>query len=208
MNLSRNTIVIPLAALMLVGAAGAVLATTGSPAAPGSQVPAAATPTPAPSSGTATWPDFKGDILTGVLDDLVAKGTITGDQKQAIVDALTAERTAQMEAREAAMEKARADLQQIRDFLSDGVITKEEFDQLPADSQLRTLTTLMDDGQITSDELNALGRGFGRGFFGGRGFLGGGFPGGGRDGHGFRGGFGGGMPKDGAAPGASPTTAG
>jgi polyhydroxyalkanoate synthesis regulator phasin len=198
-NLSRNTIVVPLAALMLMGAAGAVLATAGSPAAPGTQAPAAATPTPAPSSGTTTGPNVRNDLLSGVLDDLVAKGTITAAQKQAIVDALTAERTAQMEARKAAMEKAKADLQQIRGFVSDGVITKEEFDQLPADSQLRTLTTLMDDGQITSDELKALGRGLGGGLFGGR------FPG---DGHGFRGGWGGGMPKDGAVPSASPTTAG
>ncbi len=82
-------------------------------------------------------------------------------------------------------------MEQLRTFLEDGVISQQEFDQLPEDSRLRQLTTLMDDGQITSDEL--------RGLFGGRG---------GHGGHGFRGGFGGGMPKDGAAPSASPTTAG
>ncbi len=205
MKLNRNTVVIPLVALMLVGAAGAVLATTGSPTAPEAQAPAAATPTPAPSSGAATKPAIGDDVLTSVLDDLVAKGTITKAQKTAILDGLTAERTARQEARKAALDKAMADRQQIRDFLSDGVITKEEFAQLPADSPLRQLTTLMDDGQITTDELKTLGRGF----------LGGGglFPGAGH-GHGFRGpggfgGFGGGRGWDnGAAPSASPTTAG
>ena len=44
-------------------------------------------------------------------------------------------------------------------FLADGVITQQEFNQLPADSPLRKLTTLMDDGKITSDELRELGRG-------------------------------------------------
>ncbi len=117
MKLNRNTIVIPLVALMLVGAAGAVLATTGNPTAPDVQAPAAATPTPAPSSGTTTKPAFEDDILTGVLDDLVAKGTITTAQKTAILDGLTAERTARQEARKAAMDKAKADRQQIRDFL-------------------------------------------------------------------------------------------
>lgn len=202
MKLNRNTIVIPLVALMLVGAAGAVLATTGNPTTPDVQAPAAATPTPAPSSGMTTKPAFKDDILTGVLDDLVANNTITTAQKTAILDSLTAERTARQEARKAARDKAMADRQQIRDFLSDGVITKEEFAELPADSPLRQITTLMDDGQITTDELKTLGRGFlGRG----------GLLPGARDGHGFRGfgGFGGGHGWDGgAAPSASPTTAG
>jgi len=185
-KLTRTTIVVPLAALLLVGAAGAVLATGGSPAAPGAVAPAAASPTPSAPSGTTMRPAFKDSLLSDVLDDLVAKGTITAEQRTAITDALDAARTARHE-------EAQARMEQLRTFLSDGVITQEEFDQLPEDSRLRQLTTLMDDGQITSDEL--------RGLFGGRGGGGGrGFGGG----HGFGGGpFG---LDDDAAPSASPTT--
>ena len=58
---------------------------------------------------------------------------------------------------------AKADRQQLKDFLADGVITQDEFDKLPADSPLRKMTGLMDDGKITTDELKALGRGFMKG---------------------------------------------
>ena len=62
----------------------------------------------------------------------------------------------------------------MQEFWADGVITKEEFDKLPADSPLRTMTGLMDDGKITTDELRGLrkmvggGRG-GHGMWGGKG---------------------------------------
>ncbi len=103
-------------------------------------------------------------MLSDVLDDLVTKGTITATQKTAILDAVKAERTvrreARQEARKAAREQAKANRQQLKGFLADGVITQEEFDKLPADSRLRKVTGLMDDGKITTDELKALGRGF------------------------------------------------
>ena len=87
------------------------------------------------------------------------------------------------------MEALRAQAEKIKGFLSDGQITQAELDQLPADSPLRKLTNLMDDGKITTDELQSIGRGF----------LGnGGFRGFGR-GHGF--GFG----HDGVKPDASPS---
>ena len=66
----------------------------------------------------------------------------------------------------------KANRQQLKGFLADGVITREEFDRLPADSLLRKVTGLMDDGQITRDELKSLGRGLmggkgrGNGWFG------------------------------------------
>ena len=113
-----------------------------------------------------------------MLDDLVANGTITESQKTAILDGLTAERTARREA-------AQAQRQQLKDFLADGQITQDELDQLPEDSPLRQLTGVMDDGKITTDELRGLGRGFGFG-----------------RGHGH--GFGKLFPKDGTAPDASP----
>ncbi len=196
MKLSKTTLVIPLAAALLVGAAGAVMATTATPAAPEVQALAAATPTPSPSPGTTVKPAVKDDLLTGVLDDLVTKGTINSGQKTAILNALAAERTARQEARKAARDKAKADLQQIKGFLSDGVITKEEFDKLPADSALRKVTTLMDDDKITTDELKSIWRGLGIGKDNGNVFGG--------KGHGFFGGGKGNGNGNGAAPSASP----
>jgi len=165
-----KTLVVPLAGLLLVGAAGAAVATSGggSPAPGGGFVPAAASPTPAPSAGVVKPPRVT--VLAGVLDGLVNKGTITAAQEASILDALKAERAARQadraarqadrQALRAARQAARA---QLRGFLSDGVITKAELDQLPAESPLRQMTSLMDDRKITLDELRALGRGFMKG---------------------------------------------
>ncbi|HEY3335314.1 MAG TPA: hypothetical protein VGK16_08800 [Candidatus Limnocylindrales bacterium] len=189
MKLNRTSVVLPLAGLLVIAGAGAVFATSGSaPSGTGAVVPAAASPSP--STGTTTTPiEPKDTILSDVLDSLVTKGTINSGQKTAILDALAAERTARQAARQ-------AERQQLQSFLADGVITQAEIDQLPADSQLRTLTTLLDDGKITIEELQGLGRGF---LFGG----------GGRRGHGMGGWFGGdkGIGPD-ASPSASPTTSG
>ena len=181
MKRNRTTLVLPLAGLLVVAGAGAVLATSGDGGSTTGTVviPAAESASPDAGSGTTTTPDKPRDtVLTDVLDDLVAKGTIKESQKTAILDGLAAERTARREA-------AQAQRQQLRDFLADGQITQEELDQLPEDSPLRQLTGVMDDGKITTDELRGLGRGFGFGF-------------------GHRHGFGKLLPKDGTAPDASP----
>lgn len=193
MKLSKSTLVVPLAGLLLIGAAGAVAATSGPVRDDADPVAAAPSATPSASSGATTGEvDVRDTALSDVLDDLVADGTINESQKTAILDALAAERTARREEREARRE-------QLQGFLEDGVITQEEFDQLPEDSALRTLTTLMDDGQITTDELRTLGRGLLGGPMGGP--MGGGRGG---HGHGFFGGLGG---DDGTVePSASPTT--
>ena len=178
---NRTTLVLPLAGLLVVAGAGAALATSGNDGSSTNTIviPAAESASPDASAGTTTKPDKPKDtVLTDVLDDLVAKGTITESQKTAILDGLTAERTARREA-------AKAQRQQLRDFFADGQITQEELDQLPEDSPLRQLTGVMDDGKITTDELRGLGRGFGFG-----------------KGHGH--GFGKLFPKDGTAPEASP----
>jgi hypothetical protein len=178
MTPSRKTLVLPLAGLLLVGAAGAAVAASSPSPSPGggSVAPAA---DPSPSAGTTTTPDDPADpgtlpargflhedgLLDDLLDALVADGTITADQRQAIVDALAAERDARIaEAQERA--------EQLRSFLEDGAITQEEFDQLPEDSRLRELAGIMDDGQITTEELRSLGGfgGRGHGFGPGRGF--------------------------------------
>jgi polyhydroxyalkanoate synthesis regulator phasin len=173
------------------------MATSGEPAAPAAQAPAAATPTPAPaaSTGPKARVGATDELLTGVLDDLVAKGTLSEAQKQAVLDGVVAERTERQAARKAAREQARADWKQLREFLADGVITKAEFDKLPADSPMRKVTTLMDDGKITTEELKELGRGM---FFGGMS---------GKNGRGGAwGGWGKGPNK--ATPSASPSTGG
>jgi len=164
-----KTAVIPLVgALLLVGTGAVVAATSNDPAGSTVTVPVAA-PTATPAPGTTTRPVRTDTALDDALDSLVTKGTITAAQKQAVLDAVAAERTTRMQERQ-------ANRQQMRDFMADGVITKDEFDKLPADSPLRQMTTLMDDGKITLDELQALGRGFKGG--GGHGGMGGGMGGG------------------------------
>jgi hypothetical protein len=159
-KLNRTTVVLPLAGLLVIGGAGAVFATTGS-APSGTDIVVPAAESPSPSAATAVpAPDKPQDtVLEDVLTDLVAGGTITESQKTAILDGITAERTARQAAR-------KAEREQLRSFLADGVITQAEIDQLPADSYLRSLTTLLDDGKITTEELQTLGRGSG---FDGRG---------------------------------------
>jgi polyhydroxyalkanoate synthesis regulator phasin len=147
----RKLIVIPLATLLLVGAATAALAQTDAGKA---VVQAVAGP---------------GTLLGDVLADLVKDGTITQTQADTITKAVDDRRT------ELQTEREKVE-QQVRTFLEDGVITQDELTQLPADHPLRQLTTLMDDGKITLDELRSLGgfgRGMGRGFgFGHHGFMG------------------------------------
>ena len=165
---TRTTLVLPLAGLLVVVGAGAVLASNGAaPATTGTTVvPAAESPSSSASTGGPVTPpkvEQKDTVLTDVLDDLVSKGTITANQKQAILDGIAAERTARQEQRKALREQLKAQRQQLKDFLSDGQITQDELDKLPEDSPLRRLTNLMDDGKITTDELRGLGRAFGFG---------------------------------------------
>ena len=219
MKIHPSTVVVPLAVVLLVGAAGAVLATsnpspagnagaqaeeTASPGATTAPAPTTApTNAPAgPSSGPSPARPFPGvglddTALKTALDKLVANGTITAAQEQAILDAVTAERQARAQERQAQRQALQAQRDQIRTFLADGQITQDELDQLPADSPLRQLTNLMSDGKITIDELRQLGRDL---------FPGLGLGGGGR-GHGF-GLFGpwkGGLQNPGVNPGASPS---
>lgn len=177
--------ILPVAGLLLVGAAGAVLATSGAPGAADATTPAVDA-SASPSTTEATKRPGDG-ILEDVLADLVTRGTITQTQSDAITGALDAKRT-----------ELRAERQAFRELwstiLEDGQITEGEIAQLPEDSPLRNIDTLLDDGVITQDELRGLG-GFGRGGFG---------QGGPGRGHG---GFGGGMwGAPDAAPNASPST--
>ena len=142
-------------AMLAVGGAAAALA---APEAPPSDISAGIVLTA--DHGT-TRPNALKDVLT----DLVADGTIT----QAQADAVTGALETRHEELKAAREAARAQMQA---FLEDGVITADELAQLPEDHPLRSLGSILDDGQITLDELRSL-RGAG---IGGRGHHG---PGGG-----------------------------
>jgi polyhydroxyalkanoate synthesis regulator phasin len=137
----RKLLGIPLAGLLLVGGATAVLAATGA----GAFVVTTA-------GGAST-------LLADVLSDLVDDGVINQDQADAITDAVDERR----EALKAEMEARR---EQMRGFLEDGVLSAEELAQLPEDHPLRNLDQYLEDGQLTEDELSQL-RGFGGRGFGG-----------------------------------------
>jgi polyhydroxyalkanoate synthesis regulator phasin len=142
---------LPLAGLLLIGGATAVLAQSGTG--------------PAAVSAASGALGGAGSLLHDVLSDLVGEGTITEDQADAITEALEERRTELREHAEALRER-------MREFLEDEVLTEEELAQLPEDHPLRNLDRYLEDGQITVDELRELGRfghGFGRGGPGGLG---------------------------------------
>jgi hypothetical protein len=134
-RMKRRLIGIPLAGLLLVGAATAALAhggyLDGGPA------------------GTSS-------VLSDVLDELVTDGTINQGQADAIETAVEERRTEIREQAEALRE-------QMQEFLSDGTLSADELAQLPEDHPLRNLDQYLEDGKLTQDELRQLG-GFGRGF--------------------------------------------
>lgn len=91
-----------------------------------------------------------GALLQEVLDDLVADGTISQDQADAIKDALAAK----AEAFQAEKEELR---QLIAGFLDDDVITADELAQLPADHIFNDpdgpFADAVADGELTRDEI-------------------------------------------------------
>jgi membrane-bound lytic murein transglycosylase B len=160
----RRLIWLPVAGFLLI--AGAAVAT----AAPGlisraqAMLPAAAA-SPDPSTAPdAVHPD-KEAFLNEVLTDLVAKGTITQAQADAILSGVQTK----IDDRRAELQKLREQWQavqaQIKTFLADGVITQAEIDQLPADNPLRVaFDSIAQNGQVTLDQLRQFGPfGFGRG---------------------------------------------
>ena len=74
------------------------------------------------------------------------------------MDGLAAERAQLQAERKAKMDALQAQAQQLKDFMSDGQLTQDELNKLPADSPFRKLTNLMADGKITTDELKSIGR--------------------------------------------------
>jgi hypothetical protein len=137
----RRLIGIPLAGLLLVVAATAVLAASGSQAA---------------ASVLSTAADRATSVLSEVLDGLVDDGTIDQSQADAVLDAV-----------DTRIEELRAEKEALREqmstFLEDGTLTEEELSQLPEDHPLRNLDQFLDDGQLTEDELSQLRGPFGFG---------------------------------------------
>jgi len=97
------------------------------------------------------------DLLAQVLADLVANGTLTQAQSDAVTTGL-------QDAAEAKRAEMQARMELIQGFVEDGVITQDEIDQLPADDPLRVaFDSIANDGQITLDQLRGLGPGIGHG---------------------------------------------
>lgn len=138
----RKFLMLPLAGLLVIGGATAVVA-----------APDAVDDTVGQVSNAAT---VAGSFLSDVLADLVTDGVINQQQADAIVEAV-----------DTRAEEKRAEMEQMRElvtsFLEDGVISAEELEQLPADHPWRNLDEFLADGQLTLDELQQLRGPFGRG---------------------------------------------
>ncbi len=106
------------------------------------------------------------DLLTDVLSDLVRNGTITQDQSDAITKALQQAITDKQTQADQQRQQLMQQWQQIQGFLSDGVITQDEVNQLPSDSPFRQVfDSVAKNGQVTLDQLQQL-RMFGPGMGG------------------------------------------
>ena len=97
------------------------------------------------------------DLLDQVLSDLVKAGTITQAQSDAITKALQQAITDKQTQAEQQRQEAMQEWQQIQGFLSDGVITQDEINQLPADSPFRqAFNSIAQNGQVTLHQLQQL----------------------------------------------------
>jgi hypothetical protein len=97
-----------------------------------------------------------GDLLDDTLADLVANGTITQAQADAITDALAQAVDDKQSELEALREQMEQTWRQIQAFLEDGVITSDELAQLPEDNPISNLEDILADGQITQEELDSV----------------------------------------------------
>ncbi len=128
----------------------------------GAAFTAAAVSTPAVAEAQDDTPAEANDVRVGhrhgaflqeVLDDLVADGTISQEQADAIADALKAK-----------AEELKAGKDELREliagFLEDGVITSDELAQLPEDHIFNDpdgpFADALADGELTQDEIAAV----------------------------------------------------
>jgi hypothetical protein len=151
----KRLIWLPIAGFLLVaGAAVAAAAPSVLDAAKGAITAASPAPSADPSAGPTTdrpHDNLADGLLQSVLSGLVTDGTITQAQSDAITSALQKaidDRQTQMDARRTLIEN----------MISDGVITQDEINQLPADDPLRVaFDSIANNGQITLDQLRGLG---------------------------------------------------
>jgi hypothetical protein len=101
-------------------------------------------------------PGAPGELLDDTLADLVANGTITQTQADAITDAVARaieDNQAELDGMREQMEQT---WQQVQSFLEDGVITSDELSQLAEDNPISNLEDILADGQITQEELDSV----------------------------------------------------
>jgi polyhydroxyalkanoate synthesis regulator phasin len=110
---------------------------------------------------TTTERPEKGAAFREVLDELVAAGTITQDQADAIEEAMVAKHEELRESGEGFRHHRRGrGGSELRGLLEDDVITADELAELPDDHPLNDpdgpAADYLDDGQLTTDELKEI----------------------------------------------------
>ena len=123
--------------------------------------PAAAQDAASADPSTADVVGPREEVLDEVLEGLVADGTLSQAQADAVEERLVAAHE-ELAAERRAMREARRDVRDlIRGFLEDDVITRDELAQLPDDHPFNDpdgpLGEALEDGQITRDELRGVG---------------------------------------------------
>jgi len=174
----RRLIWLPIAGFLLVAGAAIAAAAAAPTVTPAAQVNQdAASPAASADASPSTNDDQNGhpgipgygfgygkdyatagaDLLDQVLSDLVKAGTITQAQSDAITKALQQAITDKQTQAEQQRQEAMQEWQQIQGFLSDGVITQDEINQLPADSPFRqAFNSIAQNGQVTLQQLQQL----------------------------------------------------
>jgi hypothetical protein len=148
----RKIVISLIAGSLLVGAAFAATTLSGGTASAGQDEDTATEPS--------LWFPRPGRILDEVLADLVADGTISQSQADAITDAIAAKAE---EIREGLPARVRHPFRtglRLGALLDDGVITAEELAELPDGHPLNDpdgpAAAYLEDGEITADELRSL----------------------------------------------------
>ncbi|HEY7024936.1 MAG TPA: hypothetical protein VH371_08255 [Candidatus Limnocylindrales bacterium] len=173
----RRLIWLPIAGFLLVAGAAIAAAAAAPSVTPAAQLGQdAASPAPSSAASPSTNDQNPGhppygnawgfgkqiagagaDLLDQVLSDLVKAGTITQEQSDAITKALQQAITDKQTAAEQQRQEAMQQWQQIQGFLSDGVITQDEVNQLPADSPFRQVfDSIAKNGQVSLQQLQQL----------------------------------------------------
>ncbi len=114
-------------------------------------------------TATETTPPRPAVVLSEVLSALVADGTISQDQADAVAAAMKA-KVEQLREQFPQAGHRRGLGPKVKEFLADGVITADELAELPEGHPLRDpdgpAAAYLDDGQLTKDELQQMRQAF------------------------------------------------